>query len=42
VIGDVTVGAALGGMRGLNAMVYDTSDLDANDGIRFKGGWTIP
>lgn len=23
-------------------MVYDTSDLDANDGIRFKGGWTIP
>lgn len=23
-------------------MVYDTSDLDAEDGIRFKGGWTIP
>jgi len=23
-------------------MVYDTSSLDAEEGIRFKGGWTIP
>lgn len=41
-LGDVTVGAALGGMRGLDAMVYDTSNLDPVEGIRFKGGHSIP
>jgi citrate synthase len=37
VIGECTVGAAIGGMRGLPAMLWETSLLDANDGIRFRG-----
>jgi len=29
VVGDVTIGAIMGGMRGLPAMHYETSKLDA-------------
>jgi citrate synthase len=41
VLGQTTVGAALGGMRGLKALVCDTSYLDPMEGIRFRG-YTIP
>jgi len=37
VIGDVTVGAVMGGMRGLPGMLYETSKLDANEGIAYRG-----
>eukprot|EP00899_Mesostigma_viride_P029105 jgi/Mesvir1/937/Mv17495-RA.2 len=40
-LGNCTVGAALGGMRGLKAMVWDVSNLDAEEGIRFRG-YSIP
>jgi citrate synthase len=40
-IGDVTVNMVMGGMRGIVGMLYETSLLDANDGIRFRG-LTIP
>lgn len=40
-IGDVTVQNTIGGMRGLKAMVWEGSVLDANEGIRFHGK-TIP
>lgn len=36
-LGKVTVNAAIGGMRGLKSMVYDTSNLDHMEGIRFQG-----
>ncbi|KAF2708324.1 citrate synthase-like protein [Pleomassaria siparia CBS 279.74] len=36
-LGDVKVGNTLGGMRGLKAMVWEGSVLDANEGIRFHG-----
>ncbi|EOD50890.1 Methylcitrate synthase precursor [Neofusicoccum parvum] len=36
-IGDVKVENTLGGMRGLKAMVWEGSVLDANEGIRFHG-----
>ena len=36
-IGDVTIGNVIGGMRGLKAMQWDASVLDANSGIRFYG-----
>ncbi|KAF2669386.1 methylcitrate synthase precursor [Microthyrium microscopicum] len=36
-IGVVKVENALGGMRGLKAMVWEGSVLDANEGIRFHG-----
>lgn len=36
-IGDVTVGMAMGGMRGIAGMVTETSDLDAMEGIRYRG-----
>lgn len=36
-IGDITVGSVLGGMRGLKAMLCDTSYLDPDEGIRFRG-----
>ncbi len=41
VIGDATIGKALAGMRGLKALVCDTSYLDPDEGIRFRG-YTIP
>lgn len=37
VIGDVKIENTLGGMRGLKAMVWEGSVLDANEGIRFHG-----
>jgi len=37
VIGEVKIENALGGMRGLKAMVWEGSVLDANEGIRFHG-----
>lgn len=40
-IGDVNVGMLYGGMRGLKAMVWETSVLDPDEGIRFQG-LTIP
>ncbi|GAB7345467.1 hypothetical protein MBLNU457_3794t1 [Dothideomycetes sp. NU457] len=36
-LGDVKIENALGGMRGLKAMVWEGSVLDANEGIRFHG-----
>ena len=40
-LGDVTVGQALGGARGVRCLVTDISYLDPNEGIRFRG-FTIP
>lgn len=37
VIGELKVENTLGGMRGLKAMVWEGSVLDANEGIRFHG-----
>ncbi|CAF0863387.1 unnamed protein product [Didymodactylos carnosus] len=37
VIGNVTVDMIYGGMRGIKGMVYETSVLDAQEGIRFRG-----
>lgn len=34
---EVTVGQIIGGMRGIKAMLWDTSSLDAEEGIRFRG-----
>lgn len=41
VIGDVTLAQAYQGMRGIKGMIYETSLLDANEGIRFRG-FSIP
>lgn len=40
-IGDINVDMLYGGMRGMKAMVWETSVLDADEGIRFQGK-TIP
>ena len=40
-ISDVTVAQAYGGMRGVKSLVTETSALDPNEGIRFRG-YTIP
>merc|ERR1719494_1525630 len=40
-IGDVTVAMAYGGMRGIKGLVTETSVLDPEEGIRFRG-YTIP
>ena len=40
-LGDVTVGMCIGGMRGIPCMVWETSELDPEEGIRFRG-LTIP
>ncbi|XP_039266621.1 citrate synthase, mitochondrial-like [Styela clava] len=40
-IGDVTVDMAYGGMRGIKGMVWETSVLDPEEGIRFRG-YSIP
>lgn len=37
VIGEVTVEQAYGGMRGIKGMVTETSVLDADEGIRYRG-----
>ena len=36
-ISDVTVSQALGGMRGVKALICETSELDVNEGIKFRG-----
>jgi citrate synthase len=41
VIGEVTIDQAIGGARGVKCMVWETSNLDAMEGIRFRG-LTIP
>lgn len=40
-LGACTVTQAYGGMRGVKAMTYETSLLDTEEGIRFRG-YTIP
>jgi len=40
-LGDVTVSQAYGGMRSVKSMVWETSLLDPEEGIRFRGR-TIP
>ena len=34
---DVNVGQIIGGMRSIQSMLWDTSSLDADEGIRFRG-----
>lgn len=41
VLGEVTVDQAIGGARGVKCMLWETSLLDAEEGIRFRG-YTIP
>jgi len=41
VIGEVTVGQAIGGMRGVKSLVTDISYLDPMEGIRYRG-YTLP
>lgn len=41
VIGEVTVDQCIGGARGVKCMLWETSLLDADEGIRFRG-YTIP
>eukprot|EP00948_MAST-09A_sp_MAST-9A-sp1_P001880 g1880.t1 len=36
-LGEVTVNQALGGARGVKCMIWETSLLDAEEGIRFRG-----
>ncbi|MFT5385269.1 MAG: citrate synthase, partial [Saprospiraceae bacterium] len=40
-IDEVTLSQAFGGMRGVKSMIWETSQLDAVDGIRFRG-YSIP
>ena len=40
-LGEVTIEASMGGMRGLKAMLWEGSVLDPDEGIRFHG-MTIP
>lgn len=41
VLGETTIDQAYGGMRGIKGLVYETSLLDAEEGIRFRG-FSIP
>jgi len=41
VLGEVTVDQCIGGARGVKCMLWETSNLDAEEGIRFRGH-TIP
>ncbi len=41
VVDDVNIAQIIGGMRGIKSMLWETSVLDANEGIRFRG-YTIP
>uniref|UniRef100_A0A7I4C514 Citrate synthase n=1 Tax=Physcomitrium patens TaxID=3218 RepID=A0A7I4C514_PHYPA len=36
-LGDTTVDMCIGGMRGIKGMLWETSLLDADEGIRFRG-----
>jgi len=40
-LGEVTIDQVYGGMRGIKGLVTETSHLDANEGIEFRG-YTIP
>ena len=40
-MGEVTVNMMYGGMRGIRGLVTETSVLDPDEGIRFRG-YTIP
>ena len=40
-VGEVNLTQVFGGMRGVKSMVWDTSQLDAIEGIRFRG-YNIP
>lgn len=40
-LGNVTVSQVYGGMRGIKGLIYETSLLDPEEGIRFRG-YTIP
>jgi len=40
-VGEITVDMMYGGMRGMKGLVWETSVLDADEGIRFRG-YTIP
>jgi len=40
-MGEVTIGQAIGGMRGVKSLVTDISYLDPNEGIRYRGR-TLP
>lgn len=37
VIDKVSIRQMFGGMRGMKSMIWETSELDANEGIRFRG-----
>lgn len=37
VVGEVTVSQIIGGMRGIPGMLYETSKLDASEGIAYRG-----
>jgi len=41
VLTEITLGQVLTGMKGIPALITDTSKLDANEGIRFRG-FSIP
>jgi len=41
VVADVNIGQIIGGMRGIKSMLWETSELDANKGITFRG-YSIP
>ncbi len=41
VVGEVTLRQVFGGMRGVKSMIWETSELDAVEGIRFRG-YSIP
>ncbi len=41
VVGNVTMSQVYGGARDIKMMVWETSELDANEGIRFRG-YSIP
>ncbi|CAM9185697.1 unnamed protein product [Chrysoparadoxa australica] len=40
-LGEVTIDQCIGGARGVKCMLWETSNLDAEEGIRFRG-YTIP
>ncbi|CAN0254641.1 unnamed protein product [Ectocarpus sp. 12 AP-2014] len=40
-VGEVTIDQVIGGARGIKSMIWETSNLDADEGIRFRG-MTIP
>jgi len=40
-LGEYNIGSVINGMRGMTGLLYDTSLLDAEEGIRFRG-YSIP